>query len=59
MRKMEKFDLIYDDMSNIYSELENIMGEIYQEINVNPNNDKNNLLLKIGCTFVNDVRQKT
>ena len=56
---MEKFDLIYDDMSNIYSELENIMGEIYQEINVNPNNDKNNLLLKIGCTFVNDVRQKT
>ena len=43
---MEKFGTMYDNMTGIYSELENIMGSIYQELQVDPTNGKNADLLQ-------------
>ena len=46
---MERFDKMYDGLSGAYSELENIMGSVYEELQLDPTNEKNaNLLQGLG-----------
>lgn len=46
---MKNFDEIYDNMSGIFSKIENIMGYIYQDLQLDPNNEKNcELLQQLG-----------
>ena len=46
---MEKFDAMYDKLSEIYSELESIMAGIYQGLEVEPENiEKAELLQGLG-----------
>lgn len=45
----EKFGMMYDNFSNIYSELEGIMGSLYEELQNEPENvEKANLLQGLG-----------
>lgn len=40
---MEKFDAIYDNLSGLYSEIESMMGSVYEELQAEPTNvDKAN-----------------
>ena len=42
---MDKFGRVYDNLSSIYSELEDIMGSLYDELQSDPMNmEKANLL---------------
>ena len=46
---MEKFGNLYDNLSSIYSELEIIMGSLYEELQNDPTNmEKANLLQGLG-----------
>ncbi len=46
---MEKFGGVYDSLSGIYSELESIMGSVYEELQTDPTNtDKANFLQELG-----------
>lgn len=46
---MERFDTMYDNLSGIYSELESMMGSIYEELQSDPTNiDKANFLQGLG-----------
>ena len=46
---MEKFDDMYDSLNGVYSEIESIMGSIYDELQVDPTNvDKANYLQGLG-----------
>lgn len=42
----ENFGQIYDSMSRTYSELESMMGTIYEEMQNNPSDERNNNLLQ-------------
>ena len=45
----EKFGMMFDNFSNIYSELEGIMGSLYEELQNEPSNvEKANLLQDLG-----------
>ena len=45
----EKFGIVFDNFSNIYSELEGIMGSLYEELQNEPMNmEKANLLQALG-----------
>ena len=45
----EKFGIVFDNFSNIYSELEGIMGSLYEELQKEPMNmEKANLLQDLG-----------
>ena len=46
---MDKFGNLYDNLSSIYSELEDIMGSLYEELQKDPMNmEKANLLQGLG-----------
>ena len=46
---MEKFDDMYDSLNGVYSEIESIMGSIYDELQSDPTNvDKANFLQGLG-----------
>jgi len=46
---MERFGRTYDGLSGVYSELENIMGSVYEELQLDPSNERNaNLLQGLG-----------
>lgn len=46
---MDKFGTMYDNLSSIYSELESIMGNLYEELQIDPTNmEKANLLQGLG-----------
>ena len=46
---MDKFGRVYDNLSSIYSELEDIMGSLYEELQNEPTNmEKSNLLQGLG-----------
>lgn len=46
---MEKFDDMYSSLNGVYSELESIMGSLYDELQVDPTNvDKANILQGLG-----------
>lgn len=46
---MERFNNMYDSLSDVYLELENIMGSIYGELQIDPTNERNiNLLQELG-----------
>lgn len=46
---MERFGKTYDGLSGVYSELENIMGSVYEELQLDPANERNaNLLQGLG-----------
>ena len=45
----EKFGMVFDNFSNIYSELEGIMGSLYGELQNEPSNvEKANFLQELG-----------
>ena len=46
---MEKFDAMYDSLNGVYSEIENIMSSVYDELQADPSNvDKANFLQGLG-----------
>lgn len=46
---MEKFDIMYDNLSGLYSEIENMMDNVYRELQTDPTNiDKANFLQLLG-----------
>lgn len=46
---MERYDAMYDSLSGVYSELESIMGSVYEELQSDPTNiDKANFLQGLG-----------
>jgi len=46
---MENFDNMYDSLNSVYSEIESIMGSIYDELQTDPTNvDKANFLQGLG-----------
>lgn len=46
---MENFDSMYDSLNGVYSEIESIMGSIYDELQLDPANvDKANYLQGLG-----------
>ena len=46
---MEKFDIMYDNLSGLYSEIENMMDNVYRELQTDPTNiDKVNFLQGLG-----------
>lgn len=59
----ENFGEIYDNMSLTYSELESMMGTIYEEMQNNPSDDRNNNLLQglgsIGLKILSSQRDFT
>lgn len=56
---MEKFDNTYDSLSGVYSELENIMSNIYRELQIDPTNEKNmNLLQGLGSVALKVINSQ-
>lgn len=46
---MEKFNAMYDNLSGLYSEIESMMGSVYEELQTEPTNvDKANFLQGLG-----------
>lgn len=46
---MEKFDVMYDNLTGIYNELESMMSSVYEELQSDPTNvDKENFLHGLG-----------
>lgn len=46
---MEKFDIMYDNLSGLYFEIENMMDNVYRELQTDPTNiDKVNFLQGLG-----------
>ncbi len=45
---MENFDHVYDNLTSVYSEIEKIMGEVYEDIQLNHNERDILMLQKLG-----------
>lgn len=43
---MENFDRVFDDLTGVYSELENVMGSLYNDIQNNPEDQRSIEMLR-------------
>jgi len=56
---MEKFDNVYDSLTGVYSAIEYMMGEVYEELQQDPDNmDKSNFLQGLGSVALKVINSQ-